>query len=434
MKRRDFLKLLSSMGIWAAAPLPLSQAFATTYSPYEGPIYFNIHLKGGLDQSSFTDPREDPLINSWAETADAGIAGNIRYAPLFDNQEFFEKYYPYMLVINGVFGESNSHTTAPISRWSGRLAPGYPTTAELIAAAYGQGLPLAYVSKGGYEYSAGIMPFTRVPTPTMIREIAKPNRKNFSTNFVKQTELNVLQQYKQARLEALMSNNTNLPALNRALNELNIAYQGRGLLERLIDYIPSTGIDTVDTKGHVTRIIQNMHLALISAQAGLTVCANLGTHFGFDHHSDFDELSAYSLPRLTGALDYLWEKAEELGLADRLIVYITTDVGRTPYYNSNGGKDHLQVASAMFMKKNAPWGNRVVGASAERHQALTINPQTLELDENGIILKPKHILQAYRKLAGIDQLSFVQDFELDAEEVDIFNPSKSTNYGVNFRS
>lgn len=434
MKRRDFLKLLSSVGIWSAAPLPLSQALATTYSPYEGPIYFNIHVRGGLDQSSFTDPREDPLINSWANTADAGVAGNIRYAPLSDNQEFFEKYYQHMLVFNGVLGESNGHATATISRWSGRLASGYPTTAELIAAAYGQGLPLAYVSRGGYEYSAGLIPFTRVPTPTMIREIAKPNRKNVSANFVRQTELNVLQQYKQARLDALRSRDTNLPTFNRALNELNIAYQGRGLLERLADYIPSTGIDTVDTKGYTTAIVQNMHLALISAQAGLTVCANLGTDFGFDHHSDFDKLSASSLPRLTGAIDYLWEKAEELGLADRLVVYITTDVGRTPHYNSNGGKDHLQIASGMFMKKNAPWGNRVVGASAEHHQALAINPQTLELDENGIILRPKHILQAYRKLAGIDQLSFVQDFELDAEEVDIFNPSKSTNYAVNFRS
>jgi hypothetical protein len=434
MKRRNFLKLLSSASMLATMPWSLKKAFSAVSSPYQGLIYFNIHVSGGLDQSSFTDPREDLLINTWAQQQDAGIAGNIRYAPLPGNQEFFEKYYEYMLVINGIDGETNGHASGIVSRWSGRLAHGYPNTAELIAAAYGQGLSLPYISKGGYQKSVGIMPFTRLPDFKMINELAQPNRISATKNYLKQSDIVILQNYKQARLEALGGINTHFPALSRALNAQNIAHEGRGLLERLVDYIPSAGLDAVDTQGNKTAFVRNIHLALISAQAGLTASVNLESGIGFDLHSNFDAKSATKMPRLTGALDYLWEKSEELGLADRLIVFITTDVGRTPHYNVDLGKDHWKIASAMFMKKNAAWGNRVVGASDEGHLALKIDPQTLQTDENGIILKPKHLIQAYRRLAGINQESFVQRFPLDAEDVDFFNPSKNTGYAVNFRS
>ncbi len=434
MKRRDFLKLVSSAGVCAAMPLPMGKALGATYSPYEGPIYFNIHVSGGLDQSSFTDPREDSLINTWADNQDAGIAGNIRYAPVPKNKEFFEKYYRYMLVINGIDGETNGHAAGTVSRWSGRLARGYPNTCELIAATYGQGLALPYLSRGGYEDNAGIMPYTQLLDLSMMKAVSQPNQANATTNYIKQSDLDVLQRYKQARIDALNSTNTYLPALARAFKEMDIAYQGRDSLDRLTNYIPSTGIDTVDTLGNTSTFVRNIHLSLISAQAGLTTCINLSSGIGFDLHDNFDERSDIRMPQLTGAIDYLWEKAEELGLADRLVVFINTELGRTPHYNANSGKDHHRFGSAMFMKKNTAWGNRVVGASDERHTGLKINPQTLEVDENGIILKPKHLIQAYRQLAGIEQGSLAQRFPLNAEDVDFFNPGKQTGYTVDFRA
>ncbi len=434
MKRRDFLKFAGSAGLYAAIPFPLDKAFASTYSPYEGPIYFNIHVSGGLDQSSFTDPREDPLINTWADSKDAGVAGNIRYAPVPGNQEFFEKYYKDMLVINGIDGETNGHAIGTISRWSGRLARGYPNTCELIAATYGQGLALPYLSKGGYEENVGIVPLTRLLDLNMMKAVAQPNQASATANYIKQSDLDILQRYKQARIETLSSTNTYLPTLTRAFSEMNIAYQGRDSLDRLADYIPAAGLDTVDTQGNTTSFVRNIHLSLISAQAGLTTCINLASGIGFDLHRDFDAQSDIKMPQLTGALDYLWEKSQELGLADRLVVFINTELGRTPHYNANSGKDHHTIGSAMFMKRNAAWGNRVVGASGEQHTALKINPQTLEIDENGIALKSKHLIQAVRQLAGVDQEPLAQNFPLNAEDVDFFNPDKQTGYSVNFRA
>ncbi len=82
----------------------------------------------------------------------------------------------------------------------------------------------------------------------------------------------------------------------------------------------------------------------------------------------------------------------------------------------------------MFIQQGAAWGNRVVGATDELHNALKINPGTLQVDSSsaGVGLQPKHLQQAIRELAGVDRSATALQFPLDAEDVDFFNPSKQT--------
>jgi hypothetical protein len=70
----------------------------------------------------------------------------------------------------------------------------------------------------------------------------------------------------------------------------------------------------------------------------------------------------------------------------------------------------------------------VVGASDGLHNALNINPSTLQIDSGnaGIRLEPKHLQQALRQLGGVDQSSVAQLFPLNAEDVDFFNPALQT--------
>ena len=91
----------------------------------------------------------------------------------------------------------------------------------------------------------------------------------------------------------------------------------------------------------------------------------------------------------------------EIGVAGKVIVLIGSDFGRTPGYNDGNGKDHWSVSSFMAMGPGIV-GNRVVGASTASHKPLTVNPETLALDENGIRITPGHINTALRALAGID--------------------------------
>ena len=58
-------------------------------------------------------------------------------------------------------------------------------------------------------------------------------------------------------------------------------------------------------------------------------------------------------------MDYLWDYAETHGVADRMVVVIGSDFGRTNFYNSQDGKDHWPIGSYIVMEKNQPWTNRV---------------------------------------------------------------------------
>ncbi len=104
-----------------------------------------------------------------------------------------------------------------------------------------------------------------------------------------------------------------------------------------------------------------------------------------------------------------------------MVVLISSDFGRTPTYNDGDGKDHWPINSSMIMAKGKGWTNRVAGMTNSNHEALTINTQSLLADDNGIILNPKHIQLAMRRLAGIENHSLCQAFDLDAENVNFFS-------------
>tara|TARA_B100001105_G_scaffold255205_1_gene253515 strand:+ start:134 stop:523 length:390 start_codon:yes stop_codon:yes gene_type:complete len=128
------------------------------------------------------------------------------------------------------------------------------------------------------------------------------------------------------------------------------------------------------------------------------------------------------MAKLTDLVAFIFDTAERAGFADRLIVIMASDFGRTPYYNRGGGKDHWPIGSAILIQQGAAWGNRVVGATDEGHRALSINPTTLQLDDSvsGVVLEPKHLQQAMRQLADVDQSSIARQFPLNAEFVDFF--------------
>ena len=121
---------------------------------------------------------------------------------------------------------------------------------------------------------------------------------------------------------------------------------------------------------------------------------------GFDTHGNHDQNHIRRLTELLEGIDHLWQQIESHSLQDRVTVLVGSDFGRTPFYNDNRGKDHWNVTSMMAMGAGIR-GNRVVGATDDHVEALRINPQTLGLDPDGIILTPKHIHLALRQLAGI---------------------------------
>ena len=422
MQRRTLLKGLLAAAV--AAPgfhLPLVNA-----ADYRGKLFVFVQADGGWDPTSFCDPkvntRGEPVINHWAERDDARQVGNILYAPFAHNTAFFEKYYQRMLVINGVDAQTNSHTVGIVHNWSGRNSEGYPTLSALLAAHYAPALPVPYLSFGGYSVTSGLTRFTRIDNANLLRDIAYPATDTFSD-----ADWAALESYRAATAERRAATPNLLPASERYLAFYRSAFAPDGFegLKAYADAIPPENKlerGEVGPNNFRSSLRQQAQLAVLAFKTGVAVSADLILS-GFDTHADHDRDHEWLLGNLTRGVDYLWDYAEAHGVADRLVVVMGSDFGRTNFYNSQEGKDHWPIGSFIIMEKNQRWTNQVVGETDELHFAYRIDPRNLRSnDQNGTIIYPKHVHKALRRYLGIEHSAGTRRFPFNnTEDFDFFS-------------
>ena len=436
MNRRDFL-IQSTLSASLASLLPSTSLWGMTAPGYSGPLFVMVQANGGWDVTSVCDPKmnvpNELEINHWARTDETRQVGNIRYAPFGWNEAFFEKYYRDMLVINGIDARTNSHDTGVVHNWSGRLAAGYPALPALLSAVYAPDMPISWINNGGYPETANLIRYTRMDDPFRIKNIAYPNEAVWDSDgnrWITDVEWNDLQNAQRLRLNDLR-NSTNLLPWQRMHRDIHYsARENADSLQVFADSIPSVDqLEPAEIDGEWMPLRRQAQLTLLAFQSGVAMAADI-VHNVFDTHADHDALHEPGLIHVMDSVDYLWEYAETLGLADRLTVLIASDFSRTPYYNEGNGKDHWPIGSAIIMQKNAPWGNRVIGVTDEGHNAIKINPLSLQPDVNGTLIYPRHVMTAFRQLAGIDTHPIAQRFPLeDLDNFDWFNPAIHTPQG-----
>ena len=391
MKRRNLLRGLLGLGAGGGFRLPLVRA-----QDYRGKVFAFVQADGGWDPTSFCDPKVnapgEPVINHWAENDDTRQAGNIPYAPFAANEAFFSKYYDRMLVINGVDAQTNSHTVGVVHNWSGRNSEGYPSMTALLAGRFGPALPAAYLSFGGFSYPAGVARPTRLDSPERIRTIATPNLGPNGSRYFDAADWGALEDYGADTAGRLTRAANLLPSERERRRAFQSALASEGL-EAFAAAIPETPPPS--------QLRLQAQLAVLAFGTGVAVSADLRLG-GFDTHAAHDDRSRPLLTELTGAVDYLWEYAEAQGVADRLVVVMGSDFGRTNAYNAADGKDHWPIGSYVVMEKNQPWTNRVAGETDELHFAQRIHPRTLRRDPTrGTIVYPKHVHKALRRYLGL---------------------------------
>ncbi len=415
MKRRDFLKAAGFAGMSLVSPFGLGSARAQDNAPYEGTFFVLVNAAGGWDPTSLCDPKgraneEDPDPMNMYFTGDIQTAGNIRYAPVAGNQAFFDKHYSKTLIINGVDCSTNGHDSGSRHTWSGRLAEGYPALGALLSASLAPNKPLSFISNGGYDLTQGLVAPTRTGDTGALTRIAYPTRldpSDESSELHSQATLTRLQAAQQARLQRQITAQ-NLPKLRHSMNALAVARSGENEIKRLTEFMPAQ----LDNSNNALR--RQAQVALAAYKAGVCATANLSIG-GFDSHGDHDNRQFAAMTRLTEGVDFLWDEAERQGVADRMVVVVGSDFGRTPGYNMGGGKDHWSITSMMLMGRGIT-GNRVIGSTDERHRPHSIDPGTLSRDDNGIRIAPGHIHRAVRKLAGIEGGEVARSYPItDAE-------------------
>ena len=415
MRRRTLLKAMLAAGAGAAVSgfrLPLVHA-----ADYRGKLFVFVQADGGWDPTSFCDPKAntpgEPVINHWAERDEVRQAGRIPYAPFARNQAFFEKYHRRMLVINGVDAQTNSHTVGIVHNWSGRNSEGYPTTTALLAAHFAPPeLPIPYLSFGGFSVTAGLTRFTRIDNAVLLRRIANPATPMFSEASWAALESSLAETSE--RLDAV-------PNLLPGDVRHRAFYRSVLATERMQAYAdaipPEDELEPVESiDGFSSTLRRQAQLTVLAFKTGVAVSADLWLG-GFDTHADHDSEHEGLLGNLTDSVDYLWEYAEEHGVADRLVVVIGSDFGRTNFYNASAGKDHWPIGSYVVMEKNQPWTGRAVGETDGLHFAQRIHPRTLRRhDTRGTIIYPKHVHKALRRYFGIASSPGAQRFPFNNTE------------------
>ena len=423
MKRREFLKTSAAASLLAAMP-----TFLSAGTNYNGKLLVTVYAHGGWDPTSFCDPKVNvegqPVINNWAKTQGVQQAGNIKYAPFGDNKNFFSKHYKKMLVVNGIDGKTNSHERGELYSLTGTMNDGYPSLAALLAHSYKTEELMPWVHNGFRPYSGQLLApslITNRNELNRLKVLAKPNlyKTDQSSTYLPEEDVSLMRSFRDRLAKARANDMQEMPKQRQQYKKYLDATYADDTFSSFI-----TNVEAADTKGlDKNNGTYAQAVAAMSAfKSGISLSAELRVS-NFDTHSNHDVNHAAKLTTLTNTVDLLWTLAEQFNLQDRLVVQIASDISRTNKYNSKGGKDHWTINSTVIMANNPSWGNRVVGASTDRHYAEKINFDTFKVDEEGTKIEPKHIMAAMRKYFLIN----TNKFDLDINEtLDIFNQSKQT--------
>lgn len=449
LTRRSFLGGALAVAAGAvSARLFSAPRGARAAAAYAGPLLVSVHASGGWDPIFFCDPKPDAELNRVTQAV--GSIGAFRFADhaidpesfgydatyteqyaeiLLSNREFFERHGARTTVLNGVDTKTNSHDTGTRYTWSGKSDVGHPAIGALVAAMAveaGETPPLGFLSAGGYDDPAGLVPLSRASSSGAMRKLMFPNAMDANhpeeAGYHSEAAWQAIQKATAARLEAVRGAAT-LPVTKRALADLAMGRASMGQLAsleipELVD-LPGGNLD--DLQG----LMQTVQVALASMKAGLTMALSL-SYGGFDTHSNHDRDQVVRITKLLSGLDFVLAEAERQGLADRLHVVVGSDFGRGPYYNGEGGgagKDHWASTSSLVIvppSKAAAFGGRVIGGTTDTVRPLKIDPATFAAGEDGVALTPAVVHGGLRKLMGLDASAGAARFPLAGDAVPLF--------------
>ncbi len=423
MDRRDFIKLCSLAGLGVvslAAPGTVSRARAASNR-----LWVFVHASGGWDPTLLTDPKgnemnsEGFVVNNTFAPSEILTSGNVSYAPIGQNAAFFgdAKYRSIMTVLNGIDCETNGHDTGTRNAWAGRLNNNTPAFGALLAAVTGEGLPMGFLTNGGYDYTDGVVAPTRLGNGGALESLLHPNRTNpndeNSQLFVTEPTLERIRAARSERLDTLRTAQ-HLPLIENAMSLLYTSRLGMDDLKLMSAELTKVTDAFGDLGQGMTR---QARIAVAAYKAGLTRAVNL-TLGGFDTHGNHDNQHETRLGELLTGVMALYDCAEALGCANELFTVVGSDFGRTPSYNDGNGKDHWTVGSMLILSPEIP-GDRVIGATDDtfRHKKLDLG----SLEVGGAdALKLGHVHKWLRKFAGIADHPIVRRYPISVKgELDL---------------
>jgi hypothetical protein len=293
---------------------------------------------------------------------------------------------------------------------------------------------MPFVSNGGYDATEGLVPLARVGNnlgdvqKIAYTDVCDPTSAT-SDDYFTMTTASRIAAAQQARLSAAKKAAV-LPSIQTATGDLYLArgdQAGLGQLaaqlsgQTLVKLSDFPDLAPITDTGQVSQLVslfQQIQIAILAFKAGAAVSVNLNIG-SFDTHSNHDAQHSAMMVQLLRGLDYLFTELDANNLTSDTYVLVGSDFARTPYYNTNNGKDHWNLTSVLASGPGIT-GGKTIGGTDANQGPLTFNATTLAPDPAGERIGTNHLHIALRKLAKIDANAAAQQFPLAGDVLPLF--------------
>lgn len=448
MNRRNFLTLTGMTGISLMLPWGSSSQARADEAVWGGPYFLHMHASGGWDPTMFCDGKltaggttpayENRLVTAVGDVNGIPVPTQTKDGKYFlrnnnvaieDPQHFFQNIGSRMLVFNGLDTRTNNHDTGVQGLGCGHNDVELPALAALFAAqvAAQRDIPMSFLAAGAYNRTGDLVGASRFPGDK-VALLTDPfkggaaDEKPLISEFASKRILEARNE-RMLALEAA----TTLPRSKRTLKAMRDATRGGGAvnllkqvasapapaIEGLVDGLAPETRDYWSAKeGQNARFVNHgaqLETVLRCFQAGVSASATYAQG-GFDTHSNHDIAQGNAMASFVARVRYVLLRAQQMNLADKLFLLVTSDFGRTPRYNTGNGKDHWNVTSVLVSGPGIR-GGRVIGKTDEGHKVLRVNKtnvaQTMpDSDTTGARIYPSQLHRELRRVMGVDKAPF----------------------------
>jgi len=339
------------------------------------PFCITLRAGGGWDPTLFCDPKPGDDRFSIFDADDLLTVGDFTYAPYevdggvpvpyaYGGQDFFQKHFSRMVVLNGIDHLTVAHDVGHRSAMSGTTREGLPSVSGLVAGIAGRGLAMPFLVRGGYASAAGMVPLTRMAGGRTLQQILQPEMMGRRADDPAH-EPEILELVRAARFERDRRQSFALPRAERTRLGF-LASRGAESEAQIARFRETLTDEMIDTDNDAVTAASGIAAAM---KAGICVAGHVtfsGVGSQFDSHSgSHNSLSPQDGHRpavwqLLEAADYLADTFEnDPVLAERgLVLLVGSEFGRT-VYNDARGKDHWNIGSFLVL---------VSGAARERFE------------------------------------------------------------------
>ncbi len=424
VNRRRFLQ--GAGGLFSMAALGRSgRAFAGGTEKH----LIVIHARGGWDVTYGLDPKlgsanvEGPELDENSNNPeDVEAVQTFGGIPIVVNDEkrpavssFFTNWSDQCVLVNGIWVGSVAHDACTVRMMTGTRVETNPDMGVMAGVALGSDRPIPLMDLGGGGFAGPYAAFTgRVGAKQQLRLLLRRQTVvqgpglaayNYPLFVPGTTDESNIQGYLAARAARFQ---TARGAGERSERQMADYFESLDRQQQLL----AEGDDFASTLSFGTSAslsgMSDTAVDLISSGLSHSILLEGGS--GWDTHDDNSDQHA-QYESLFSGLDALMDALTTAGLLDSTVVVVMSEMTRTPKRNSDGGKDHWPVTSAMVLGGGVT-GGRVLGGTSDTLDSLPVDLATGELDDAGRTIGYDHFAAGVLEFVGVDPTEWLPDAEV----------------------